>query len=68
MSNGKITTVRVEKKHKDRIKLLAFTLGVEVYKVTNVVFEKFINDLDSKKIQEKEILRRITENQVEATN
>ncbi|MCC6867021.1 MAG: hypothetical protein IT280_12775 [Ignavibacteria bacterium] len=68
MSNSKTTTVSVQKKHKDRLKLLAITLGVELHKVTNVVFEEFINDLDSNKIKEKEILKRINDNQVEAVN
>lgn len=68
MSNSKTTTVSVQKKHKDRLKLLAITLGVELHKVTNVVFEEFINDLDSNKIKEKEILKRINANQVEAVN
>jgi len=68
MSNSKTTTVSVQKKHKDRLKLLAITLGVELHKVTNVVFEEFINDLDSNKIKEKEILKRINANQVETVN
>ncbi|NOS85715.1 MAG: hypothetical protein HOP31_11285 [Ignavibacteria bacterium] len=64
----KTTTVQVQKKHKDRLKLLAITLGVELHKVTNVVFENFIKDLEGNKIKEKEILKKITDNEFEAVN
>lgn len=68
MNNLKTTTVQVQKKHKDRLKLLAITLGVELHKVTNVVFENFIKDLEGNKIKEKEILKKITDNEFEAVN